>query len=204
MSTSGSTLSKLRESERETRRNLILDAAVHLFATRNFNQVGMRDIAAEVGISPASIYRYFSDRDDLFLEALVRETGAIDQLFRSLRERKADFTIEDAANEFVGYLLEHDSFFQMMIHFMTDGGISEEAIARFNATQSLILDIFDELFKEIGADQNVRLLSHAFLAALDGILITFRNYPGRNAKETKKHVHRLATMMADIFKKGAS
>jgi AcrR family transcriptional regulator len=204
MSTTGSTLSKLRESERETRRNLILDAAIRLFATKHFNQVGMRDIASGVGISAASIYRYFSDRDDLFLEALVRESHALEEFLRDLKERGADFSIEETASSFIGYLLEHESFFQMMTHFMIDGGIRPDAIERFNATESQLLDIFDEMFKGIGAGRNVRLVSHAFFAALNGILITFRNYPGRNAEETKKHVYRLAAIIAEIFRKGVS
>lgn len=202
MSASGSTLSKLRESERETRRNLILDAAIRLFATKQCNQVGMRDIASEVGISPASIYRYFSDRDDLFLEVLVRESHAMEQFLQSLKKQGANSSIEETADNFVAYLLEHESFFQMMIHFMIDGGVREDAIERFNTAESQLLDIFDEMFKDIGVRQNVRLVSHAFFAALNGIFITFRNYPGRNAEDTKKHVHRLATIMAEIFKKG--
>jgi len=54
-----STLTKLRERERQARRNLIIDAAIKLFAAKPFKQVGMRDIAAEAGLSPASIYRIF-------------------------------------------------------------------------------------------------------------------------------------------------
>jgi AcrR family transcriptional regulator len=204
MSTTGSTLSKLRESERETRRNLILDAAIRLFATKHFNQVGMRDIASEVGISAASIYRYFSDRDDLFLEALVRESHALEEFLHNLTDQGADFSIEDTADNFIAYLLEHESFFQMMAHFMIDGGVRPDAIERFNATESRLLDIFDEMFRHLGAQRNVRLVSHAFFAALNGILITFRNYPGRNSEETKKHVYRLAKIMAEIFKKGAA
>lgn len=202
MATTGATLSKLRATEREVRKNLILDAAVRLFASRPFNEVGMRDIASEVGISPASIYRYFADQDELFVEALVRESRAIEERFQSIKEQGAHISLEEVAHNFVEYLLEHDSFFQMMTHFMVDGGIRETAVERFNATESRLLDVFDEIFKSIGAEKNVRLVSHAFFAALNGILITFRNYPGRNACETKKHVHRLAALMTEIFAKG--
>ncbi|HMK33906.1 MAG TPA: helix-turn-helix domain-containing protein, partial [Desulfomonilaceae bacterium] len=78
MSRTTSTLTKLRKKERETRRDLIIDAAIRLFATTPFDRVGMRDIASEAGLSPASIYRYFSNRDDLFVEALCREIKSIE------------------------------------------------------------------------------------------------------------------------------
>jgi AcrR family transcriptional regulator len=199
-----STLTKLRERERQARRNLIIDAAIKLFATKPFKQVGMRDIAAEAGLSPASIYRYFSDRDALFVEALCRESEAIGARIEELAAEGANQPLEQVAVNFVDYLMEHDSFFQMMTHFMIDGGISEEALELFNATERSLLSAFDELFKKVGARGNVRLISHAFFAALNGLLITFRNYPGRPKEESRRHIHRLATIMAEIFQQGVA
>ena len=62
----------LREDERETRKSIILDSAVRLFNEKIFHQVGMRDIAAEAGISAATIYRYFPSRDDIIWKLCCR------------------------------------------------------------------------------------------------------------------------------------
>jgi AcrR family transcriptional regulator len=199
-----STLSKLRERERETRRHLIIDAAIKLFATKPFNQVGMRDIAAGAGLSPASIYRYFSDRDALFVEALCRESEAIGAKIKEIAQEGVNQPVEKVAVDFVEHLMEHDTFFQMMTHFMIDGGISEKALERFNEVERSLLSTFDQLFTKAGVRGNVRLISHAFFAALNGILITFRNYPGRKKEESKRHIQRLATIMAEIFREGAA
>lgn len=198
-----STLIKLKENEREARRSLIVDAAVSLFAGKQFNQVSMRDIASEAGISPASIYRYFSDRDELFVEALYREGKFIGKNLEKLLEENKDASIEKLACDFVEYLIHHDSFFQMMAHFMIDGGINEKSLERFNATERYLLNIFDGMFKKIGVTENVRLVSHAFFASLNGILITFRKYPGRSGDEIKKHMLRLARITAEVFEQGA-
>lgn len=201
--TAMTTLERLRLQERETRRNLILDAAVSLFGGRPFNQVGMRDIAAEAGIGVASIYRYFSDRDELFVEALFREAGAITgDLVKNLRQG-AEATLGDAAAAYVSHLLEHEAFFQMMTHFMVDGGISREALERFNATERRLLDVFEDLIRAQGADGNARLMAHAFFAALNGVLITFRKYPGRSIEETRRHTDRLARLVAQVFTRSA-
>jgi len=100
--------------------------------------------------------------------------------------------------------MEHDSFFQMMTHFMIDGGISEEDLELFNSTERSLLRAFDDLFTKVGAQGNVRLISHAFFAALNGLLITFWNYPGRPKEESRRHIHRLAAIMAEIFREGAA
>jgi DNA-binding transcriptional regulator YbjK len=40
-----STFQKLRKEERETRKNLIVNAAMDLFSQKDFHKIGMRDIA---------------------------------------------------------------------------------------------------------------------------------------------------------------
>lgn len=199
-----STLGKLRQAERETRRNLIIDAAIRLFARSPVAQVGMRDIASEAGISAASIYRYFSDRDDLFVEAFLRESQVIEQGVRGIIGKRETFSIEQVAVRFVDYLLEHDTFFQMMTHFMIDGKIGATSIQRFNATERRLLTAFDDMFRACGAGGNVRLVSHAFFASLNGILITFRNYPGRDPQDSRAHMFRLAKIVARVFEQGVT
>ncbi len=180
-----------------------MDAAISLFGHKSFKEVGMRDIARQAGISPASIYRYFADRDDLFVEAFARQCQEMEGRLQSILRKASDRTAEETARDFVQYLLEHGSFFEMMTHFMIHGTIKESAVARFNEMERRLLDVFDQIFVQAGVRGNVRLVSHAFFAALNGILITFRNYPGRTTEETRRHVHRLASLVATIFEKGA-
>ncbi|HOB28428.1 MAG: TetR/AcrR family transcriptional regulator [Dethiobacteria bacterium] len=197
-----STLMMLKENERETRKRLIIESAISLFAKKSFDTVSMRDIARAAGISPASIYRYFNDKDDLFVEAFSYKAEEIIENLEKIIDENTGLPLEDIAVNFVNYLFEHESFFQMMTHFITSGTIKESSLARFNEIERSLLDLFDKSFKKMGATQNVRLLSHAFFASLNGIMITFVRYPGRSKEEVKKHINRLATLLADVFKRG--
>ncbi len=47
-------------------RSAILDAASKRFMAESYDQVGMRDIAKDVGVDPALISRYFGSKEDLF------------------------------------------------------------------------------------------------------------------------------------------
>jgi AcrR family transcriptional regulator len=60
----------LSEADVSAFRERICRAASHLFATEGYDAVTLRAIAAEVGCSPMTPYRYFSDKDEIF--ALVR------------------------------------------------------------------------------------------------------------------------------------
>jgi AcrR family transcriptional regulator len=60
-----------RRRDAEQTRDDILRAARIAFATRGYNQVGMREIAAEAGITAALVVRYFGSKRDLFLAAIA-------------------------------------------------------------------------------------------------------------------------------------
>ncbi len=50
----------------EAYRERIIEAATHLFAERSYAGVTMRAVAAELGCSPMTPYRYFRDKDEIF------------------------------------------------------------------------------------------------------------------------------------------
>jgi AcrR family transcriptional regulator len=54
----------------EERRKQILKCAVKVFARSNYKTTRVADIAKEVGISEAAIYKYFPKKEDIFLEIL--------------------------------------------------------------------------------------------------------------------------------------
>ncbi|MBD2699092.1 TetR/AcrR family transcriptional regulator [Spirosoma sp. BT702] len=55
-----------KEREREEMRKLILEGAQKLFLTNGFDKVSIRNIADEIEYSPATIYLYFKDKNELF------------------------------------------------------------------------------------------------------------------------------------------
>jgi AcrR family transcriptional regulator len=189
-----STFMKLREDEREIRKSLIMEAAMKLFDEKLFHEIGMRDIANEAGVSAATIYRYFPSRDDLFIEALIQDINNIEKV---LEERLAQGrnSIEDLAVAAVDYLIDNEATFQMMCHFMIRGGINPRAMKKFNAVQVYFMNMFDEVVKKAEGGDNIRLFTEAFFASLTGVVMTFRNYPGRSKEEKREHMHKLALLI---------
>jgi AcrR family transcriptional regulator len=53
----------------------VLDAALQLFAERGIDATSMDAIAAESGVSKATIYKHWADKDALCLEAMARLLG---------------------------------------------------------------------------------------------------------------------------------
>jgi len=67
---------------RGDRRAEILDVAERLFAEGRFHEVTMDDVAREAKVGKGTIYRYFSDKDALFFQTLMR---GFDQLCERLK-----------------------------------------------------------------------------------------------------------------------
>ena len=73
----------LRELKKEQTRQLIADTAWRLFSSRGFDQVTVAEIARQAQVAEATVFNYFSSKEDLFywpLEAfgarLVETVGA--------------------------------------------------------------------------------------------------------------------------------
>ncbi len=62
----------------------MLDAAVELFGRRRFHEVRMEDIAAEAEVGKGTIYRYFADKEELYLALLDRAS----QQYRALLDEE--------------------------------------------------------------------------------------------------------------------
>lgn len=196
-----STFQKLRKEERETRKNLIVNAAMDLFSQKEFHKIGMRDIAKRAGISAAAIYRYFPSRDDVFVEALVRHMQVVEELFEK-KVKAGRTSLEELAMESVDYLLENESVFQMMSHFMITGQIQQKALERYNAMQRNFLDILEKVNNQTDIGMNNRLVTHAIYASVTGVVMSFKNYPGRSPEEIKRHIHRLVRIISSVFTTG--
>jgi AcrR family transcriptional regulator len=192
--------SDLKGRERENRQNIIIDAAERVFASKPFDEVNMRDIASEAGISHATIYRYFPDQQTLFMEAFLRGVQQVLPRIEEAVESNQDAPGDVAADVFIDFLFEKDHYFKMMTHFMLDGALNPELFEKLNTAGRLILDQIEELFRRYGAVKETRILAHAFFASLNGILITFRNFPGRSRDEVLRHMKVLGRVTACLFK----
>jgi len=61
----------MKMAQEANTRETILITASHLYATRGYEAVSMRDIASAVGVTPANLYYHFRDKESLVREALA-------------------------------------------------------------------------------------------------------------------------------------
>ncbi len=53
------------QKRREQKKQQILRSLHNMIMNRNFQEIGVREIAKEAGVSPASIYNFFGSKEEL-------------------------------------------------------------------------------------------------------------------------------------------
>lgn len=193
------TLMELKKHDRERRREIVLAAAQELFSKRGISGVNMRDVARKAGVSVGFIYRYFSGRTDIFVELFEAGVGEVLERIDAEVEPEDPRPLRSLARTYVNFLHENMMFFQMMSHFMLEGKLSDKALDRVNGVLRRILDRVETIFSREGGMENSRILAHGFFAAMNGVMISLVNYPGRTRQQIRSRTLLLAETIADRF-----
>jgi AcrR family transcriptional regulator len=153
-----------------------------LFVEEGYSAVSMRRIAAQIGCSPMSLYRYYPAKIDILrhlwaelFEKLFKELAKVGDQFSEATPR-----LHAIANRYVAYWLENPDHYRMV--FMTEtvsqgevGVFVDEgqAVQQYEIFYSLISDII------VADSETIRVLSDSLVCALNGVahcLITISGY----------------------------
>lgn len=160
--------SGLRERKKQETRDRIQGVALDLFADRGFDRVTVTEVAAAADVSPATVFNYFTTKEDLVLEGMATYGRGLIEL---LRERDPNTSLLEAFRDHIrqprGALATDDP--SAMTGLVRVRGI----IADSSALQARELLIADALAAELGdllADHMPEGVKRRFLAtAIVGI-----------------------------------
>lgn len=198
-----STLSIMKTKERQDRKDLIIDAAERVFSTNPFTRVSMREIAREAGIAPSSIYTYFPNQESLFVEATVRDSSTLIEEMSAMLEGpdSGEPILDRVIDAFIDYISRHDSYFRMMVTFMTVGSLNPDSMEKLNGVVRRGFDLFETVFLAMGYCGDTRMLAHYCFAMLNGILVTFRKLEGRSDEAIIDHMKKVGKVFREILEK---
>jgi AcrR family transcriptional regulator len=193
-----SSLYKLRKKERNSRKSLIIDAAMELLAHKDVKDIRIRDIAWRVGVSPTAVYSYFPRRDDILTEALIRHMKAIEALLReNSPERRAP--LDQLAFPVMEYLLDNPSVLQLMAMMIT-GHLQPGEASRHQLVQDHFFGILERAGSRIGIDgDHRRPVMHAICASFMGAAVSLADFSLRSEQELREHMHGLFSIISRVY-----
>lgn len=134
----------------------ILEVAAKLFAHRHYHQVRMEDVAGAAGVAKGTLYRYFQDKEDLYLGLILL---AIDRLYHEVRagieltpdpEEKLLFYVRSSVNFFT----RHPYFFDLVQRIETTG--TRKKVAALSASRDRFFKLIGEVIEGL-VDRKQRL-----------------------------------------------
>ena len=106
----------LSDADIEGFRERLIDAAEHQFGAHGLDAVTMRQLAADLGVSPMTPYRYFKDKDAILAavraRAFNRHAEALERAFEnagSILERS-----DAVGRAYIGFALENPEAYKLM------------------------------------------------------------------------------------------
>jgi len=155
-------------------RERLCGAAERLFAERGPDAVTMRQLAAELGVSPMTPYRYFEDKDDIL--AAVRANGF--DRFATALERARESTTgarprsQAVANAYLTFALDNPNAYKLMFDFnQPNADKYPELVAAGLRAQATMTGYIKDAFAEglmAGDPEQIGLM---FWAAIHGLVI---------------------------------
>lgn len=122
---------KLRE--KTERRQAILDAALHLFTEQGFEKVSMRNIADAIEYSPATIYLYFKDKNELLLDLQTQGFGLLGKDLAAIQtvEHPTE-QLRAMGEQLLRFAFQHPELYELMF-IMNGPMVAAQACAGANA-----------------------------------------------------------------------
>ena len=134
-------------------RERVCEVATELFVERGPDNVTMRQIAAGVGVSPMTPYRYFQDKDEIL--ATVR-AAALDRF----------------AAAYVRFATEHPAAYQLMSEIsQVDESRYPELVRASRRARETMVGYVRDMIREGMMDGDADLIGYMFWSTLHGIVV---------------------------------
>ncbi len=194
------TLKTLKTQEKEARKNLIIDAAERVFATKPVDKATMREIADESGMATSSIYRFFPNQEAILIAAAVRTQSAFnDILDKIIAGSGPEESLKKVLNIYIDFIAENDTYFRMMTILMSQGNLNDSSSRALVEVMNNTLSRLDKIFTSLEFKDNPRPLSRYIYASMIGISVSYNKLPGINQESRIKHMKSLSQIVYDMI-----
>jgi AcrR family transcriptional regulator len=120
-------IAERKEREKLEMRQRIEDAAMQMFLEDGYNKTSIRNIADAIEYSPATIYLYYKDKDEL-LYAVQKQ--AFDKLLDTFEREAADpdpwVRLEQICKAYVRFGLTHEELYDLMFIIRAPMNVDEK------------------------------------------------------------------------------
>lgn len=135
----------------------ILEAGIHEFASRGFERARMSEIAKSAGVSVGVLYKYYDNKDALFLECVRHALTALDEALGEAFE--GDFGVAVRAERLARALIRSarkNPDHHILYHEITAGGCKRFAPQLARTIEGVTSRVYTQMIENAQRDSAVR------------------------------------------------
>jgi len=149
-----------REREKTARRKQIQDAARQVFMNKGFYSATMEDIANKLELSPATIYKYFKNKEELFASLMISPLKYLLEHTKKVHDED-NLSVEDKMRGIKAVMYQTFQYDPLMLRNIfyfqlenTLSSISPELLTRINDVTKQVMNLIAEIYEK-GVKQGV-------------------------------------------------
>ncbi len=163
----------------ETRKSLILEAAITCFIEKGIHQTGVRDIARQAGISLGNLYNHFSSKEDLIIEiAAIEGQGFGDFISLLQSDLPSRKILKQFIDTYLAYCCELENTI-LTVEIMAEGLRNKPIAMQFDKNRAKLVDALISLItrgineQQINAEVNALESALLILDVIEGMSMRF-------------------------------
>jgi len=189
--------------------DLILNAAERLFVEKGYADTSINDIAEAADFSRTSIYQYFSSKEQIYVNILMRYTDLLTERVAEAVTKSSHTIgkIRTFLEELRLMIKLKPNFFELYFiqRHQVEPRLSPELRARLNAKRRELENVFRDFYREGAERAEVRNLrakdaSNLFFAQIMGMMLLHEYYGGEFDVTLDEHLDKSLEMYFEYVK----
>lgn len=173
------TIEERKEREKEEMRNLIIDSASEIITTEGLENLSIRKIAKQIEYSPAIIYHYFHDKDEIVNHVMKKGYQQIINALSSaeVSAHQPEERLKEMARNYINAALQMPDAFKA-VQLNSSPAILEHTATLFKGASGkktalgLLYQCLKDIYKDNNVDDNfVELTAQVIASATLGLII---------------------------------
>jgi len=126
-------ISERKERERQEMRQRIIEASMAMFAEEGYEKTSIRNIAEKIEYSPATIYLYYKDKDELLYDVQKMAFEKLLEVFRTEATSRSPWKrLEQICTSYINFALKRQELYELMFIIKAPMNVVEEQKAWTN------------------------------------------------------------------------
>lgn len=142
---------------KDAKRKIIVEEALDLFLARSIGSVTIADVAAEVGVGEASMYRYFGKKQTLVIEAGIRLWQRASGEFLLIGDGSGFDNLSEFYHTFLEVYRKHREFYNFIYEFdLYISGEQDSDVGEYGEQLVEFKTVFDRAYRKGIEDGSVK------------------------------------------------